>query len=41
MACSHEWRDLETWRQLVGNVIVAPYTKDGHPRAMQPGHRYI
>jgi hypothetical protein len=41
MMCSHEWRDLDTWRQLVGNLIVAPYLEAGNPKAMQPGHTYI
>lgn len=41
MLCSHQWRDEETWRQLVGNVIVAPYIEAGNPKAMQPGHTYI
>jgi hypothetical protein len=40
MPCSHEWRDHETWRQLVGNHLVAPYIEAGNPRAMQPGKTY-
>jgi hypothetical protein len=38
--CSHAWRDAETWQQLVGNFIVAPYIEAGNPKAMQPGHTY-
>jgi hypothetical protein len=40
MTCSHEWRDVATWRQLVDNHLVAPYIEAGNPRAMQPGHTY-
>ena len=40
MPCSHEWRDLKTWRQLVDHDLVAPYIEPGNPMAMQPGHTY-
>jgi hypothetical protein len=41
MPCSHEWRDIKPWRQLVGNFLVAPDIEAGNPRAMQPRHTYI